>query len=153
MTLRDAVKEDLPALASVECLCFPDDFWSEQSLASHLADPLTLTCLFSDGERVLGYASGRAIAPEAEVYRVAVLPEARGRGIGTALLRALEVKAGCMGCDRFYLEVRASNAAARRLYEAGGYEEIGVRRRYYRAPVEDAVLYEKVMGEEEPCIS
>jgi ribosomal protein S18 acetylase RimI-like enzyme len=44
------------------------------------------------------------------------------------------------------LEVRAGNVAARALYESLGFRACGVRREYYTAPVEDAVL----MRREEP---
>ena len=148
MTLRDAAPTDAPALALLESACFPEDPWSPASLSSHLSEPLCLTCLMEDGGRVIGYAAGRSLAPEAEVYRVAVLPDCRRRGVGIALLSALELRAATLGCDRFFLEVRASNTPARRLYESLGYREIGIRRRYYRSPLEDAVLYEKIPEEE-----
>ena len=148
MTLRDAAATDAAALSALESACFPDDAWSEASLASHLGTPLCLACLFEEEGEIVGYASGRALPPEGEVYRVAVHPGARRRGIGLALMGALELRFAGHGCDRFFLEVRASNTPARRLYESLGYEPIGVRRRYYRAPVEDAILYEKNLGEE-----
>ena len=148
MILRDAAPADAAALTALENACFPGDAWSEGSLLSHLSTPLCLTCLMEDGGEVIGYASGRALPPEAEVYRVAVLPRARRRGIGLSLLGALELRFAGHGCDRFFLEVRASNAPATRLYESLGYEKVGVRRRYYRAPDEDAALYEKILGEE-----
>ena len=148
MTLRDATVADAAVLSALESACFPDDAWSGASLASHLETPLCLACLLEEGGEVIGYASGRALPPEAEVYRVAVRPDARRRGIGLALMGALELRFAGHGCDRFFLEVRASNTPARRLYESLGYGEVGVRRRYYRAPVEDAVLYEKILGEE-----
>lgn len=148
MTLRDATAADAAALTALENACFPGDTWSEGSLLSHLSTPLSFACLMEDGGEVIGYASGRAIPPEAEVYRVAVLPRARRRGIGLSLLGALELRFAEHGCDRFFLEVRASNTPATRLYESLGYEKVGVRRRYYRAPDEDAALYEKILGEE-----
>ena len=148
MTLRDATPADAAALAAVETACFPNDAWSHDALLSHLTAPLSPACLMEEGGEVIGYASGRATPPEAEVYRVAVRPDARRRGIGLALMGALELRFAGQGCGRFYLEVRASNAPARHLYESLGYEEVGVRRHYYRAPVEDAVLYEKNLSEE-----
>ncbi len=148
MTLRDATPADAAALARLETACFPGDAWSEASLSSHLSAPLCPACLMEDGGEVIGYASGRALPPEAEVYRVAVLPRARRRGIGLSLMGALELRFAGHGCNRFFLEVRASNAPARHLYETLGYEAVGVRRRYYRAPEEDAALYEKILGEE-----
>ena len=48
------------------------------------------------------------------------------------------------GARAFHLEVRAGNAAARALYRAMGFEEVGKRHSYYSAPVEDAVLLSRV---------
>lgn len=148
MTLRNATVADVTALSTLETACFPDDAWSRESLLSHLTAPLCAACLMEDGGEIVGYASGRLLPPEAEVYRVAVLPRFRRRGIGLALLSALELHFAEVGCDRFFLEVRASNDAARHLYASLGYEEVGMRRRYYRAPVEDAILYEKSLEKE-----
>lgn len=148
MTLRDATAADVAALAAVEAACFPDDAWSADALRAHFSTPSSPMCLLEDGAAVLGYAAGRCMSPEAEVYRVAVLPAARRRGIGLSLMAALEKRFAEGGCDRFFLEVRASNAAARTLYASLGYAEIGVRRHYYRAPREDAILYQKLLREE-----
>lgn len=148
MTLRDATAADVASLAALEAACFPDDAWSADALLSHFSSPLAPICLLEDGGAVLGYAAGRCLTPEAEVYRAAVLPTARRRGIGLSLMMALERRFADCGCDRFFLEVRASNAAARALYASLGYREIGVRRHYYRAPREDAILYEKRLREE-----
>ena len=45
--------------------------------------------------------------------------------------------------DTIYLEVRESNISARSLYSKFGYNEIGIRKKYYAAPIEDAILMQK----------
>jgi [ribosomal protein S18]-alanine N-acetyltransferase len=64
----------------------------------------------------------------------------RRQGVGRALLAAIRAWASGQGALRLVLEVRAGNAAARRLYRAEGFEEDGLRKGYYHAPEEDAVL-------------
>jgi ribosomal-protein-alanine N-acetyltransferase len=71
---------------------------------------------------------------------MAVLPEARRRGIATTLLRALLAWASVNHAHHFSLEVRASNTPAIRLYERLGFRPEGRRPRYYAHPEEDAVL-------------
>ncbi|WP_257210621.1 GNAT family N-acetyltransferase [Actinomyces ruminis] len=71
---------------------------------------------------------------------MATVPAVRRRGVATALLGALLRVAADAGCRAVLLEVRASNEGAQRLYEAHGFKAIGHRRRYYLAPVEDAVV-------------
>jgi ribosomal-protein-alanine N-acetyltransferase len=89
---------------------------------------------------IAGFVVARQMADEIHVNNVAVRPEHRRLGIGESLLRAVL----SWGRDRFaaqaVLEVRAENIAAQKLYEACGFEIIGRRRRYYKAPVEDALL-------------
>lgn len=91
-----------------------------------------------------GFARWSAVpaAGEAELLRIAVAPSARRSGLGRALLRASEAGLGAVGIHQLHLEVRASNAAARSLYESEGWRPVGARPRYYRDG-EDAVLYSK----------
>ncbi|MFN7132859.1 MAG: GNAT family N-acetyltransferase [Myxococcales bacterium] len=95
-------------------------------------------------EPPVGYARWAVIAAagEAELLRVAVAPSARRSGIARALLQRSEAELRGTGVRVLFLEVRESNAAARRLYEATGWSECGRRRGYY-PDGETAVLYRK----------
>ena len=66
-------------------------------------------------------------------------------GIGKQLMNTLLVQARQTNSDAILLEVRESNAAARRLYEELGFRETGRRKAYYTNPREDAVLYSKIL--------
>lgn len=92
----------------------------------------------------LAYARWRlvAVVGEAELLRIAVNPEARGRGLGRSILGASTEALYNLGITELHLEVRVSNTAARRLYEAEGWREAGLRKGYYRDG-EDAALYGK----------
>jgi ribosomal protein S18 acetylase RimI-like enzyme len=68
----------------------------------------------------VGYSTFRAM-PLLNIHDIAVLPEARGRGVGTALISAITTLAGHLGCCRLTLEVRTDNPVALRLYERGGF--------------------------------
>ena len=76
----------------------------------------------------------------AEIASVCVDPAYRRLGGGTKLLQTLLRQARLSGAQNVYLEVRASNQAAQKLYRCAGFECIGVRKRYYTNPSEDAVL-------------
>ncbi len=84
---------------------------------------------------------------EAELLRIVVRPEARGRSLGRRLMRASTEALRDLGITELHLEVRVSNEAARRLYEAEGWRVAGLRKGYYRDG-EDAVLYEKSRPQE-----
>jgi [ribosomal protein S18]-alanine N-acetyltransferase len=101
----------------------------------------------NDDGRAIGFCSVWRVADELHINNLAVLPECRRAGIGTALLEhALRHGAGS-GAQRATLEVRQSNDAARMLYERFGFTVAGVRRAYYSKPVEDAlVLWRENLG-------
>ncbi len=79
-----------------------------------------------------GFVLGRAASGEAELLTLAVDPDQRRRGAGTALLAAFEREARDRSSDTAFLEVSVANTAARALYEAAGYTESGLRPKYYR---------------------
>ena len=80
------------------------------------------------------------VAEQAHINNLAVLPELRGRGLGTQLLQAVTAEAADLGASMLTLEVRQSNQAARRLYERAGFRQEGLRKNYYTNPVEDALI-------------
>lgn len=132
--IREATAADLPAVAALEARGMHGGGWNEAQLAEELARPDGRVIVACDPD-LLGHAIGRDLAGEGEVLSIVVAPEARRRGVGTALLEAL--------LDRLdgptFLEVRASNAAARALYARHGFDDVGVRPGYYQDG-EDAVL-------------
>ena len=86
-------------------------------------------------------------ADECHVMNLCVHPHWQRLGIGRRLLRRLLALARNKGADTAFLEVRVSNAAARRLYAAEGFCEIGTRRGYYpaRNGREDAVVLARAL--------
>ncbi|HEV2305816.1 MAG TPA: ribosomal protein S18-alanine N-acetyltransferase [Candidatus Acidoferrales bacterium] len=92
--------------------------------------------------RVLGFLVAHEVAKEMEILNLAVDPAARREGLASALLRHALSHASQIGVEKVFLEVRASNAAAQRFYEAHGFASAGMRPNYYRDPAEDALLLE-----------
>ena len=74
---------------------------------------------------------------------IAVRESRWGQGIGSALLDALIRAAVERGCAELFLEVRADNSRAHGLYRRRGFEEIGVRRGYYKPSGVDAIVMRK----------
>ncbi len=98
----------------------------------------------SAGE-VLGFLVSGCVGPEWEVENVVVAEEVRRSGLGSKLLAELLDRARTERAESVFLEVRESNQAARGLYQKWGFAEIGNRRDYYLAPVEDAVVYKRAL--------
>jgi ribosomal-protein-alanine N-acetyltransferase len=95
----------------------------------------------SDGS-LAGFAVASWLRQEtaAELEGLVVDEKFRRQGMGSALIEACMAWAASNGASSMRLEVRASNAAALALYRRHGFSAAGVRRAYYSAPVEDAVL-------------
>jgi ribosomal-protein-alanine N-acetyltransferase len=155
--IRRAVPGDLAAMLRIERVSFSDP-WSEESFAAALAlDRMRVLVaeseVESEGTRggdgavaLLGYVVALVVGPEAEIADLALAPEARGRGIGRALLERTLAELAEGGVRTLYLEVRESNRAARSLYDAYGFDSVGRRRGYYREPVEDALVLRREIG-------
>ena len=79
-------------------------------------------------------------AGEGDIQTIAVAPRARRHGLGRALMLALIGEARNRAAREVFLEVRADNPGAQTLYRALGFEEIGVRPRYYQPDGVDAIV-------------
>lgn len=89
---------------------------------------------------VAGYVVTRAMADEGEILNLAVAADQRRRGVGRRLAGTALEQLAASGARTVYLEVRESNAAARRLYGSLGFAEVGRRQGYYRRPTEAALI-------------
>lgn len=140
--IRLARPADLPRLAELERQSFPAP-WPEADLARILATPAGLA-LVAERERgdLAGYALFLTVVDEAELLRMGVETPSRRQGIGRCLVEAAIERLEGAGVGRLLLEVRPSNRAARRLYEALGFRLAGRRRAYY-GDGEDALIYQR----------
>ena len=131
------------SVAAIEKECFGPDAWSEKSVASELTNKLALWLVALDGDRVAGYVGSQTVCDETDMMNVAVSADYRRRGLGEQLVLALVEELKAMGSKCLTLEVRDSNAPARALYEKLGFQQVGLRKNYYRNPKEDAYILRK----------
>lgn len=130
-------------IAALEQRCFSDP-WPEAIIAHELENSLSLWLCAVDGETVAGYIGSQTVLGEADMMNVAVSPDYRRRGIGRALVLALEKALQTqMQATVLTLEVRDSNAPAIALYDALGFTQVGLRKNYYQHPKEDARILRK----------
>ncbi|BBX50716.1 ribosomal protein S18-alanine N-acetyltransferase [Mycolicibacterium poriferae] len=135
LTPRDAAR-----CAELESLLFDgDDPWPERAFLAELAAKHNHYVAARVDDKLVGYAGiarlGRVKPFEYEVHTIGVDPAYQGQGIGRQLLRGLFDFAGDAA---IFLEVRTDNAAAIALYESEGFEQVGLRKRYYRVSGADA---------------
>lgn len=144
--IRPATAADLPRVVEIERASFTDP-WSVTAFQSALdQDRLNFHVAVHDGA-VVGYAVSWFVVDEAELANLAVVPAMRGRRVGAALLTRAIADAALSGCVVMHLEVRESNTAARALYASRGFGMVGRRKRYYREPVEDALILRAILGD------
>ena len=139
MEIRRANPNDLLGIEEIEVLSFSDP-WSRKDITSYICSEDGMCFVAKDADKVIAYMIGRLIAPEGEIYRIATHPSHRRRGVGYRLLSyALKTERG-RGLETTFLEVRSQNAPAIALYKSYGFGEIGLRKKYYKNPDDDAVI-------------
>lgn len=90
--------------------------------------------------KVAGFLIFSSVLDEAEIIEVAVAENLRRAGIASGLMNEIFDWCKKNGIGRIFLEVRESNFPARAYYKKFGFSEDGLRKNYYRNPVENAVL-------------
>src|ERR1019366_1303290 len=137
--IRSIRQEDGPALSALEARCDGAAKWGEAAYRDAQSNG-TIGWAVQGGSEISGFILVRVVADEMEILNFAVDLGARRQRIGSDLLgRAIE-QARQAGIKQIHLEVRDSNAAARKFYLSAGFTEYGRRKDYYSQPVEDAVL-------------
>lgn len=133
----------LEGVAAIEKASFSEP-WSVESLENTLRYDYNklLIAKSSVGNitEIVGYLLYNEIADETELLRIAVDGNYRGRGIGRQLID-FYIRESENRFEKGFLEVRKTNAAARKLYEKAGYSVLQTRKDYYSNPTEDGVMY------------
>jgi [ribosomal protein S18]-alanine N-acetyltransferase len=146
LVIRAARRDDIDDVAAIERRAFSDP-WSANSFRALFGNPLVHFAVAEDSitGQVFGYVVTWFVVDEGEIANLAVSDEARRTGIGARLLdHALEIVRE-RRCQIVFLEVRESNAAARALYASRAFEVAGRRSKYYRKPVEDALVLRRAL--------
>src|SRR5215472_13970632 len=144
--VRPARSEDVPRLLEIASHSATAARWNERAYAK-LFEPSAPTGLvglvIEEDDQVLGFLAGRRLTEDGlewEIENVAVSGQARRRGLGSRLLGEFLNLARDRGGRDIFLEVRASNDAAQRLYQKWAFVPAGVRKSYYESPNEDALI-------------
>lgn len=118
---------DAADLAAIHAACFTlPRPWTAIEIKALLDSPHVFALIES-----AGFLMGRAVAGEAELLTLAVLPSARRHGIGAALVQQFVTEARGRGAAEAFLEVAADNIAALALYQSAGFVTVGRRKGYY----------------------
>ena len=130
----------------LEKLCF-DDPWSLNAFEAELNNEISKYIVARDEESgvVVGYAGAWFMYDCANITNVAVAPDFRRSGLGEKIVQLITDISCENNMESITLEVRVSNAPAIALYKKCGFEECGLRKRYYQGN-EDALIMTKMLG-------
>lgn len=141
MKIRIATKDDIADILHIEQTCFSTP-WTEQGIAESIENANTYLYIATVDDNVVGYMGVQIFSGEGYVTNVATLPEYRNQGVAKVLIKQVLKH----NMEFLTLEVRESNIPAINLYKSLGFTEVGKRPRFYRDPIEDALLMTRFLG-------
>jgi len=139
VVMDNMTTEDIREALKIEKSLFPSP-WNQWMFKAEIKKKRS-SCFVARIEGVMvGYAILNYLEKEGHLMNLAVVPEYQKRGIGGVLLTRLMKVAMQNGVRRIILEVRSSNLSALRLYRKFGFQEIGVRKKYYTETGENGLI-------------
>ena len=144
--IRTATIDDLSQVAAIELDSFGDP-WPKQSFEELLRSraAIFLIATVAETKAIAGYVIALTVADLGEILNLAVARSERRQGLGGELLDAGMSAVEARGAREIFLEVRESNKAALGLYGSRGFAALSRRSRYYRNPVEDALVLRRAV--------
>lgn len=139
ITIRRMQEKDTFSVADIEQSNFSQP-WSQSAFSKAAGDDNYIYLVALDGCRIVGYAGCIISYDEGDITNIAVHDEYRRMGIACELLQQIFKIASEKGVVRIFLEVRQSNVSAQSLYNSVGFETVGIRKKFYEKPSEDAII-------------
>ncbi|HEX8907073.1 MAG TPA: ribosomal protein S18-alanine N-acetyltransferase [Longimicrobiaceae bacterium] len=137
--IRAMTTADLPRVLEIENSCFSTP-WKDATFRGLMRRTDTDLYVAELEDRIVGYSACWTVFEQSELGNVAVAPDARGQGIGGALVDTVVERVKERGARELFLEVRESNLVAQSVYRDRGFTVISRRRSYYAQPTEDALV-------------
>ena len=137
--LHEMEMHDIPRVLEIERMSFSEP-WSESAFLNEIRKSYSFNRVAVRGNIVVAYICVNYILDEGHILNLAVHPDFRRQGAATVLMSEAIHELRQKGCEYLYLEVRASNSAAKKFYEHFGFGVAGIRKAYYTSPKEDALI-------------
>ena len=135
-------EEHLDGASQIERESFSEP-WSREAMRLLCTEDYPSLALVSDCGETVGYIGCARVLDELQIINVAISERLRNNGLGSLLMQGFDAHCDALGIAFVSLEVRESNTAAISLYKKFGFEITGKRKRFYKAPVEDALVMVK----------
>ncbi|MGF9967071.1 ribosomal protein S18-alanine N-acetyltransferase [Bacillus rhizoplanae] len=140
ITFRNMKEEDIPQIVAIEESSFATPWTAEAFEREINMNEYAHYVVMETEEGILGYCGLWIILDESHITNIAILPQYRGQRLGEALLQEVINKARDLGANTMTLEVRVSNEVAKKLYRRHGFQNGGIRKRYYTDNYEDGLV-------------
>ncbi|MEO5358102.1 MAG: ribosomal protein S18-alanine N-acetyltransferase [Nitrospirae bacterium YQR-1] len=138
--IRTMVYDDIEAVSAIENISFPYP-WTQRSFKHELENDYSINFVVLHDGVIAGYLCAQEILDEAHILKLALLPQFRRNGIGTALFETLLLTLRQHHFSgKIFLEARHSNTPAVDFYKKHGFEVLYARKDYYIKPDEDAIV-------------
>lgn len=153
-TIMPMTLEDIVQVVAIERTLFSSP-WSRQSYENELICESARSYVVRpcghrlEKQPLIAYAALRLIMDEIQLLRVGVSAARQRQGVASHLINECLIRAMFAGAQNAFLEVRASNAPAIKLYQKLGFRIIGKRPNYYTDTHEDAFMMIKNLKEEQ----
>ena len=137
--IRFMEEKDLEQVCKIENQLFSMP-WQKKDFAAAIQNEIGIYLVAEQDDTILGYCGMWNVANEGQINNVAVQTDAQNCGIGYQMLMELIQCGKKEKITAFTLEVRVGNCGAKHLYEKLGFKEVGIRKKFYEKPVEDASI-------------
>ncbi len=140
ITFRKMTTDDIAQIVAIEEASFPTPWTADAFHRELKMNEYAHYVVIEKDDVVIGYCGLWIIIDESHITNIAILPEYRGQKLGDALLKEVMDQAKEMGAKTMTLEVRVSNEVAKQLYRKYGFQNGGIRKRYYTDNYEDGLV-------------
>ena len=121
-----------------------DNFWNFNILKHEIQSDISKVYVLHLADEIVGFASISIVLDEAEITNIVIKKNYRGKKLSLLLIEILIKTATEASCSKIHLEVNENNKIAQNLYKQFGFEQVGLRKNYYKN--QDAILMTKILG-------
>lgn len=132
--------DDIPDIMEIERASFSLPWTYEAYYNELIMNEFAMYIVLEYHGQIIGFCGSWVIIDEAHITNIAIDPNFRGKKLGEALLRQVMIVVMQKGAKTMTLEVRVSNIVAQNLYRKLGFQNGGIRKRYYTDNYEDALV-------------
>ena len=108
-----------------------DDFWTPEVLKNEIIGENKKYIVAKNEKEIVGFCGIMINLPDVEIMNIVVKKNSRQKGIGTILLNKVIEISQKLNCEKIFLEVNEKNILALKLYENAGFQQVGIRKKYY----------------------